>query len=122
MTLTQAWSQLRWNGRISLVLLDGIGAIALVLALVGLYAVTAFACNQRRKELAVRVALGAQRRQIGATVFRRVMHQLVAGIVVGLAGTFAFDRFFTESGANATRDSPCCFSSGTPILIICFSR
>jgi ABC-type antimicrobial peptide transport system permease subunit len=99
MTLTQALNQLRWNGRISQVLLDGIGAIALVLALVGLYAVTAFACGQRRKELAVRTALGARPRQIGAVMFRRVMLQIAAGIVVGLAGTFAFDRFFTESDA-----------------------
>ncbi len=99
MTLTQALNQLRWNGRISQVLLDGIGTIALLLALVGLYAVTAFACSQRRKELAVRAALGAQRRQIGAAMFRRVIHQVAAGIMVGLAGTFAFDRLFTESDA-----------------------
>ena len=100
MTLPQALNQLRWNGRISQVLLDGIGTIALVLALVGLYAVTTFACSQRRKELAVRTALGAQPRQIGAAMFRRVVHQVAGGILVGLAGTFAFDRFFTESGAS----------------------
>lgn len=97
MTLTQALDQLRWNGRISKVLLDGIGTIALILALVGLYAVTTSTCSQRRKELAVRTVLGAQPRQIGAAVFRRVIHQVAGGILLGVAGTFAFDRFFTAS-------------------------
>ena len=99
MTLTQALNQLQWNGRVSQVLLDGISAIALVLALVGLHAVTAFACGQRRKELAVRAALGARPRHIGAAMLLRVMLQVAAGIGVGVAGTFAFDRFFTESDA-----------------------
>ena len=68
MTMTEALRQARWTARISRVLLNGIGAIALLLALVGLYAVTAHSVRLRRKELGIRLALGATQRAVGALV------------------------------------------------------
>jgi putative ABC transport system permease protein len=66
--------------------------IAVVLAAVGLYAVTAYAASHRTQEIGVRVALGAQARQIWWLVTRRAGRQLAAGLVIGGAGAAAVGR------------------------------
>jgi macrolide transport system ATP-binding/permease protein len=102
MTMTEAMRQAQWNGRISRVLLNGIGTIALLLALVGLYAVTAHSVRLRRKELGIRIALGATRRDVGALVLRRAMMQLGIGLAAGVGATVAFDRLFTTDALRLT--------------------
>jgi ABC-type antimicrobial peptide transport system permease subunit len=57
-----------------------------VLATVGVYTVTAYAITQRTREIGLRVALGAQARQIGWLVTRQAVRQLVIGLSVGMAG------------------------------------
>ena len=64
-------------------LLAGFAAVALVLSLAGVYAVTAFAVAKRTREIGVRVALGAMPRQIVATTFKRPFIQIALGIGVG---------------------------------------
>jgi putative ABC transport system permease protein len=66
--------------------------IAVVLAAVGLYAVTAFAASLRMQEIGVRVALGAQARQIWWLVTRRAGAQLLVGLAIGGAGAVAVGR------------------------------
>jgi putative ABC transport system permease protein len=102
MTMTDALRTQQWNGRISRVLLHGIGTIALVLALVGLYAVTAHSVRLRRKELGIRIALGARRGDVGALVLRRAILQLAIGLAFGIGATVAFDRLFVTSGTRLT--------------------
>ena len=60
------------------------GAVAMLLAAVGIYGVMSFAVNQRRQELGVRMALGADRRRILAMVLRKGSAQVLAGLVVGI--------------------------------------
>jgi putative ABC transport system permease protein len=61
------------------------GICALCLAAAGLYGVMSFAVTQRTREMGVRSALGAQGNQLIGLVMRKVMWQLVAGLVLGLA-------------------------------------
>ena len=63
-------------------LLAGFAAVALVLSLAGVYAVTAFAVAKRTREIGVRVALGAMPRQIIVTTFKRPFIQIALGIGV----------------------------------------
>jgi putative ABC transport system permease protein len=60
--------------------------VALLLATVGLYAVTAYAAAQRTREIGVRVALGAQAKQIWWLVTRSAAWQLGVGLSIGMAG------------------------------------
>jgi hypothetical protein len=77
-----------------------LGALALVLTTLsvvllsaaGIYALMSVAVTQRRREIGVRAALGAQPRRILSSIFSRATRQLAIGIVVGLLGAVALDR------------------------------
>lgn len=76
-------------GRIGPVVLaqifTGVGLLALVLAAAGLYGVLAFAVAQRTREIGIRRAIGAGRGEIIGTVGRRVLWQVMLGLVIGVA-------------------------------------
>ena len=83
-----ARSRAEWD---SLARLLGILAIvAVVLACVGLYGVIAHGVAQRRQEFGIRLALGATRAELFRLVLRRTAAIMGAGLVVGLAGAYAF--------------------------------
>ncbi len=67
-------------------------ALALLLTSVGIYGVLSFQVARRTNEIGIRVALGANRRDIFALVLRRGMRILVAGLAVGVAGALAITR------------------------------
>jgi predicted permease len=73
-------------------LLATFSGLALTLALVGLYGVMAYNGLRRMREIGVRLALGARRRQIVTMMLRQGMRLLVIGLVVGLAAAFALSR------------------------------
>jgi len=64
----------------------------LVLSTIGMYAVTAYAVGQRRTEIGLRMALGAQQRQVVWLMLRRGLVQLAIGIPLGLAMAYAVLR------------------------------
>lgn len=66
--------------------------LALGLAVVGIYGVTAYTVQQRTQEIGVRVALGADRRHVLSMVLAETGVMTTIGIVLGLAGAFAFTR------------------------------
>ena len=66
---------------------------ALVLATVGLYSVMAYIVAQQTREIGIRVALGAQRRDVLAMVAKHGLTLTTVGIAVGLAGAFGTTRF-----------------------------
>jgi ABC-type antimicrobial peptide transport system permease subunit len=68
------------------------GGVALVLAAVGLYGVMSFSVNQRRQELGVRMALGADRRRILLMVLRQSAVQVALGTLVGVGLAFGLAR------------------------------
>jgi putative ABC transport system permease protein len=77
-------------------LLTGFAVIGLLLASIGVYGVLAYYVSQRTREIGVRAALGATRRQLAGMVIRQSMLPIIAGLVLGIAGSFASGRLLQE--------------------------
>jgi predicted permease len=65
------------------------GLVALFIATVGVYAVTSYGVSRRRREMNIRVALGAQRSQVVGLILRQGMTPVVAGLLAGTCGALA---------------------------------
>jgi len=98
-------------------LLGTFAALALVMAVVGLYAVVAFSVAQRTHELGIRVALGAQRRDVIGLVLGHGMKLVGLGLVIGLAGAWALTRVLTTLLYEVKPTDPLTFLS-VPVLLI----
>jgi hypothetical protein len=72
--------------------LTGFGVLALLMACAGIYAILAYAVSQRTREIGIRMALGAHRREILSMVMGRTLILIAWGIGAGLAGAFALSR------------------------------
>jgi ABC-type antimicrobial peptide transport system permease subunit len=77
----------------TLLLLAIAGAMALVLSIFGIYGVIAYAVSQRRREIGVRVALGAQPREIQGLFIRRGVVMTSIGLAIGLVAAVGFTRW-----------------------------
>ncbi len=92
------------------------GALSLVLATIGVYGVLSFAAAQRTREMAVRAALGADRRQLRRLVLGSGARVVAAGIAVGLAGAWFLSRLAVSLLFEVEPGDP--FVFGTAILTI----
>jgi predicted permease len=88
-TLEQALSDSIAPRRFNLFLLGTFAAVALLLALVGIYGVIAYSVAERTREIGVRMALGAQRHEVVRMVLVDGMAMALAGIAAGLAGAWS---------------------------------
>jgi len=98
------------------VLLD-FGVIALVLAAIGLYSVLGYSVSLRTREIGIRVALGAEPRNVAAFVLRQGVSLTLTGIAVGLAGAFALTRFMQSIIFGISAFDPFTFAGGSILLI-----
>lgn len=91
-TMRQRMDDVVQPRRAPMLLLSLFGALALLLATLGVYGVLAFSVTQRRVEFGIRFALGATARDIAALVLKQSARLVVIGIVVGLVGYLALSR------------------------------
>jgi putative ABC transport system permease protein len=91
-TLEQALAGSIAPRRFNLLLLGIFAAVALVLAVVGIYGVMGYAVTQRTHEIGVRMALGARRGEVVRMVVQQGMAAAAAGIVIGAAAAFGLTR------------------------------
>lgn len=93
------------------------GAIALFLATVGIYGVLSCSVSQRLRELGVRIALGARRRDVMALVLMRGMVLSAAGVAVGLVGALVLTRLVDGALYRVSPTDPASFAA-IPILLM----
>jgi predicted permease len=91
-TLDDLLVQQRWAQRVFATMFSTFAVIALLLAAVGLYGVTAYSVAQHTREIGIRMVLGAPPRNVVGLFLRRGIIQLAVGLTVGLAGAIAVGR------------------------------
>ena len=82
--------------RFQTVLMGSFAAIALLLTVAGLYGVLSYMVAKRRREIGVRIALGAGRRDVVSIVLRRAALLVTAGLILGSAGAFGVSRLLAN--------------------------
>jgi len=98
--MDEALRREQWIRRLEAAMLGGVSLSVFLLSSAGIYALMSFTVSQRRKEIGIRIALGADRRRIIASVFSRALGQLAIGAAVGIVAAAALEK---GSGNNMLR-------------------
>ncbi|HJX83521.1 MAG TPA: FtsX-like permease family protein, partial [Candidatus Angelobacter sp.] len=103
-TMAQCVDESLARRRFSMVLLGLFAGLALVLATIGIYGVIAYLVSQGTREIGIRIALGADKKNILGLVVRQGMTLALVGVAIGLAASFILTRFMSSLlfGVNAT--------------------
>ncbi|MGH9901555.1 MAG: ABC transporter permease, partial [Pyrinomonadaceae bacterium] len=102
--------------RFAMFLLGIFAAVALVLAAVGLYGVMAYAVTQRTHEFGIRMALGAQTRDVLMLVVWQGMALIIVGLLIGLVAAFGLTRLMSTLLFGVSASDPVTFGSISLLL------
>lgn len=115
-TVSQTLHNSLWAPRMGASLLGIFGGLALVLAAIGIYGVTSYTVVQRQREIGIRIALGAQRRDVVRMVLRQAMGSVGLGLGVGLLLAVAGSRLVANMLFGASGSDPATFLV-TPLVL-----
>lgn len=104
--------------RLNLTLLSIFASIALVLAIVGIYGVMSYSVTQRTHEIGIRMAIGAQPRDVFRMVIRQGMLLALLGVAIGLVGAFALTRLMTSMLFGIEPTDPTTFGAIAVLLSV----
>jgi predicted permease len=94
-TLDRYMSVPLFNARVSGTMLGAVGALALLLAMIGLFGLVAYYVSQRTREFGIRVAMGAQRTDVLKLAVSKGMNLVFIGVSIGLVCALALSRFLS---------------------------
>lgn len=118
-TLRQAVRDGQWNRHMSAVLADTVTWMSVLLALVGLYAVTAQRVTLKTKEIGLRMALGARSLQVARMVVGGLRWPLLLGVLLGAAGAMAWDGAFSSGVAGVYASAPSMLAKSAAWIVVC---
>jgi ABC-type antimicrobial peptide transport system permease subunit len=104
--------------RLAMILLGLFAALALMLAVIGIYGVLSYTVSQRTQEIGIRMALGAQRQDIFKMIASQSLRLIITGIVIGLAIAAGATRLMTNLLFNVSAIDPMVFISLSLLLIV----
>jgi putative ABC transport system permease protein len=107
--LTEAVQHREWFLLVITKVFLGFALIALLMASVGLYAVIAYATGSRTQEIGVRMALGANTRNIMMLVMKRGLWQIAAGLALGIGAAFPVTRLMASLPIGVSPSDPAVF-------------
>jgi putative ABC transport system permease protein len=103
--------------RASSALISAFAVLALVLACIGIYGVMAYAATQRRQEIGVRMALGAQRGDVVRMMMGLGTRLTLMGVGIGLVGAFALTRLMASLLFQVNAMNPTIFAIAAMVLV-----
>jgi putative ABC transport system permease protein len=106
------------NERLTMVLMMGFGALALLMAAIGVFGVTAYSVAQRTHELGVRMALGARPSSVLSLVLRQELGVCLIGIVAGVAGALALSSLLESLLFGVTSRDTLTLSISALVLLL----
>jgi putative ABC transport system permease protein len=104
--------------RINTLLLSSFACVALLLAAIGLYGVISYAIAQRTREIGVRIALGARRKDVVLMVFGEGVRLAIAGGAVGCVAALVSSRLISSLLFNVRPLDAISFSAGSALLVL----
>ena len=117
-TMSEVIDQSLGQRRLMMTLLGVFAGIALVLAMVGIYGAVAYTVEQRTGEIGVRMALGAQTRDVLRLVVRQGMTPVVIGLILGLAAALALGRLLTTQLYEVSSTNPALLGATSATLAV----
>ena len=102
--------------RLLMILLAIFAGVALLLASIGIYGAVAYTVEQRTGEIGVRMALGAQTRDVLRLILQQGMKPVVLGLVIGIAATFALGRLIASQLYHVSASNPALLGAATVLL------
>ena len=102
--------------RFSTTLLSIFAGVALVLTIVGLYGVMSYSVAQRTNEIGIRMALGAQSRDVLLMIVKQGSVLILLGLGIGLAGAYALTRVISSLLFGVTAKDPFTFAAVSVLL------
>jgi macrolide transport system ATP-binding/permease protein len=118
-TLTEHMRLALFPARVAATVLGGFGLVALILAAIGIYGVTSYSVAQRTREIGIRMALGAQLRDVLRLVLSSGVKLTAAGTAIGLVGAYLLTRGLMSllNGVSPTDPLTFVFVSGLLIAV-----
>jgi putative ABC transport system permease protein len=104
--------------RFTTLLLSSFALLAVALALVGIYGVMSYTVTQRTREIGVRMALGADRRDVMRMLVRQVAAHLITGVALGLAGAAMITRVLKGLLFQVNATDPAAFAGAVAVLTL----
>lgn len=104
--------------RANMTLMTVFAALALLLAAIGIFAMTAYFVSQRLHELGIRVALGATRRAVLQMILKKGMRLTAAGLILGVAGALALTRTVSSLLEGVRSNDPIAFTGAAALFAL----
>jgi predicted permease len=117
-TIGQVIDQGLWAARVGAGLLTLFGGLALLLAVLGVYGVLSYSVNQQRREIGIRMAMGAQPESVLTLIVVQGMKLAFAGLVLGLLAAFAATRVLSSLLFGVSTHDPLTFVGVALVLAI----
>ena len=117
-TMQEVYDQSMARSSFTLVMLGIAGAMALALGIIGIYGVMSYTVSQRKREIGIRLALGAQGGDVLHMVLRQGTKLALVGVVIGIGAAFALTRLMTNLLFGVSAHDPLTFIAVAVFLIL----
>jgi predicted permease len=117
MTMNESIAVSRLPQRVAAAVASALGAIGLLLAAIGLYGVVAYSVSQRRREISIRMAVGADRGHVLGLVLRQGITLAVGGVVAGMLAALALGNVLSSLLVGLSPSDPLTFAVISLLLL-----
>jgi len=117
-TMNEVMGESLQRRRLALTLLAGFAGLALLLAAIGIYGVTSYGVAQRKTEIGVRMALGANRSQVLGMIMRTGLTTIAIGLVVGVILSLALTRLMSGLLFSVHASDPLALAGAAFVLVL----